>query len=141
MKQYKFNANHYWFVWLIVTTLAYWYVQDTWRPSYRGDNPWIQYILGVAPNYLPSIGLPAGLYVILYGIRAEDGWWSHWPVEQLPLRAWCIAIGGLLAWEFAQIFLRGGTFDWHDILWTLLGGLTFWGIWWLTPIRYRIIEA
>ena len=138
MKRSLFQAQHYWMLWLMGTTLIYWYVQDTLRPAYEGTG-WGLYFLGIAPNYLPGLGLPAGLYVILHGLRTEQSWIARWSEQQLPWLALGISMLGLMGWEVAQIWV-GGVFDWHDLLWTALGGLTFVGLWWLTPVSLRHLQ-
>ncbi len=48
-----------------VSFLLFPVVQDYIRPNYDGSNELIVYLLGVAPNFLPGIGLPALLYVVI----------------------------------------------------------------------------
>lgn len=43
---------------------------------------------------------------------------------------------GLVGWEFAQM-LGKLRFDWNDILWTMIGALTFHFIWIITPQRLK----
>ena len=93
-------------------------VQDYIRPWYDGGNEIIIYLLGVAPNFLPGIGLPALLYVVIPELSKPNSSLFknrlNWSVV--------ISITGLIANEFITIFTPGrGVFDWNDILWTLIG--------------------
>ena len=93
-------------------------VQDSIRPWYDGGNEIIIYLLGVAPNFLPGIGLPALLYVVIPDLSKPNSSLFknrlNWSVV--------ISITGLIANEFITIFTPGrGVFDWNDILWTLIG--------------------
>ena len=49
----------------IVSFLLFPIVQDYIRPNYDGANEVLIYLLGVAPNFLPGIGLPALLCVVI----------------------------------------------------------------------------
>ena len=49
----------------LISFLLFSIVQDYIRPNYDGANGIIIYLLGVAPNFLPGIGLPALLYVVI----------------------------------------------------------------------------
>jgi len=97
-------------------------VQDYIRPWYDGGNEIIIYLLGVAPNFLPGIGLPALLYVVIPELSKPNSSLFknrlNWSVV--------ISITGLIANEFITIFTPGrGVFDWNDILWTLIGACFF----------------
>ena len=62
----------YYFVFAI-SFLLFPIVQNDIRPNYEGDNELVVYFLGVAPNFLPGVGLPALLYVcLLYTSDAAD---------------------------------------------------------------------
>ena len=54
----------YYFVFAI-SFLLFPIVQNYIRPNYEGDNELVVYFLGVAPNFLPGVGLPALLYVVI----------------------------------------------------------------------------
>lgn len=47
-----------------------------------------------------------------------------------------ISVTGLLSWEFLQTLTTRGHFDWHDVLWTLIGAFIFQLIWTIIPNRY-----
>ncbi len=46
---------------------------------------------------------------------------SKWVRGQIHITAMLISAGGLIAWEFLQHLTPNGHFDWHDVLWTLIG--------------------
>ena len=97
-------------------------VQDYIRPNYDGANEIIIYLLGVAPNFLPGIGLPALLYVVIPEVSKPN---SSLFKNRLYWSAG-ISISGLIANEFITIFTPGrGVFDWNDILWTIIGAGLF----------------
>ena len=55
----------YYIIFAISFFASFFIVQDYIRPNYDGSNGIIIYLLGVAPNFLPGIGLPALLYVVI----------------------------------------------------------------------------
>ena len=74
---------------------------------------------------MPGIGLPALFYVVIPELfRPSSYIFRH--------RLWvaiCISMAGLIVNEFITIITPGtGVFDGHDVLWTLIGGLVFFGI-------------
>jgi len=93
-------------------------VQDYIRPDYDGSDGTIVYLLGVAPNFLPGIGLPALLYVVIPEVFNPNTSLSknrfYWSVA--------ISVAGLVGNEVITIFTPGrSVFDWSDILWILIG--------------------
>jgi glycopeptide antibiotics resistance protein len=110
-------------------------VQDTIRPNYNGDNEIIIYLLGIAPNFLPAIGIPA-LFVILIPEISQNKT-NIWLNKRKHITAIIISLIGLLSWEFLQILTPSGRFDWNDILWTCIGSLIFYGIWMISPEKYK----
>ena len=97
-------------------------VQENIRPNYEGGNNLIIYFLGVIPNFLPGIGLPSLLYVIIPEVFKPN---SSFYEERLKLSIY-ISMFGLICNEFITIFTPGrGIFDWNDIVWTLMGGGVF----------------
>ncbi len=118
----KLRERDIWFSLFALATLGYTYVQDSLRPSYQGDNLYLIYLLGIAPNFLPRLGVPAALSMLLPEMFGRSGFWTlHKGTLSLG-----ISMVGLIGWEFFQRYTPRGTFDWNDILWTLLGGLCFW---------------
>ena len=105
-----------------ITFLAFNWVQDFIRPDYNGEHRGIIYFLGIAPNFLPSIGLPALFYVIIPELFSPESF-----IRKNTLGfSIGIAMVGLIGNEFITIYTPGrGVFDWNDILWTLIGGLIF----------------
>ncbi len=125
----------YWFLLFATTFLAYQLVQDSIRPNYNGDNVIIIYLLGIAPNFLPAIGIPA-LFVILIPEISKNKT-NIWLNERKHITAIIISLIGLLSWEFLQILTPSGRFDWNDILWTCIGSLIFYFIWMISPEKYK----
>lgn len=130
----KYSTNKstiYWFMIFVLCSIAYQFIQDTLRPQYEGDNAIIQYLLGVAPNFFPAIGLPAFFVILipqLFGIKNNNRW-LH---ERKHITANIISMMGLILWEFMQV--KGNLyFDWNDILWTCIGAFVFQVIWYSTP--------
>ena len=96
--------------------------QDYIRPNYEGGNDLIIYFLGVIPNFLPGIGLPSIIYVIIPEIFK-----SNTSIYRNRLK-WSIIISmiGLIGNEFITIYTPGrGVFDRNDVVWTIIGGIVF----------------
>lgn len=127
------NILYYWFALFALCFIAYQQVQDNIRPAYTGGNLTIKYLLGVAPNFFPAIGIPA-LFVVLI---PQMKWTNKWLNEKKHITANLISLAGLLSWEFLQIITTRGFFDWNDVLWTLIGGFVFQLIWTISPNRYK----
>ncbi len=132
----KIKPAYYWFAIFALTFIAYQLVQDSIRPNYNGGNLIIKYLLGVAPNFFPSIGIPA-LFVILIPELHNKNPTNVWLNSKKHLTAILISLIGLLSWEFMQLTTTKGRFDWHDVLWTLIGALIFYLIWTITPTKYK----
>lgn len=116
--------------------ISYQLVQDNIRPNYQGDNLIIKYLLGIAPNFFPSIGIPA-LFVILIPELAKKNKTTTWLNDKRHITANAVSLIGLLSWEFLQVTTTRGNFDWNDVLWTINGALIFQLIWTNTPVRYK----
>jgi hypothetical protein len=131
----KFKSEYYWFLIFAFCFTAFNQIQDNIRPSYIGDNSVIKYLLGVAPNFFPAIGIPA-LFVLIIPHVLKKNYSGSWFFEKRHLSANLTSVNGLVGWEFLQIEgkLR---FDWNDILWTLIGALLFQFIWNLSPQKYK----
>ena len=56
------NRKFSYYIIFAISFLLFSIVQDYIRPNYDGANGIIIYLLGVAPNFFPGIGLPALLY-------------------------------------------------------------------------------
>ena len=112
------NRKFVYYIIFALSFLLFSIVQDYIRPNYDGANGIIIYLLGVAPNFLPVIGLPALLYVVIPEVAKPNTSLLknrlYWSVG--------ISISGLIANEFITIFTPGrGVFDWNDILLTIIG--------------------
>ena len=59
------NQKFIYYIIFVLTFLLFNFVQEHARPNYSGDNQLIIYCLGVLPNFLPGIGLPSLLYVLI----------------------------------------------------------------------------
>ncbi len=119
-----------------LTFISYQLVQDNIRPNYQGDNLIIKYLLGIAPNFFPSIGIPA-LFVILIPELAKKNKTTTWLNDKRHITANAVSLIGLLSWEFLQVTTTRGNFDWNDVLWTINGALIFQLIWTNTPVRHK----
>ena len=116
------NKKFIYYIIFIIPFLLFPIVQDYIRPNYDGANGIIIYLLGVVSNFLPGIGLPALLYVVIPELSKPNSSLFknrlYWSVG--------ISIWGLIANEFITIFTPGrGVFDWNDILWTINGAGLF----------------
>lgn len=133
----KLKPQHYWFLIFAICFIAFNQIQDSIRPHYNGDNSVIKYLLGVAPNFFPAIGIPA-LFVLLIPQVLKKNFSGTWYYDKRNLSANMISVIGLVGWEFIQPAgkLR---FDWNDILWTFIGALLFQVIWILSPQKYKEI--
>ena len=127
------KSIYYWFTIFAISFIVYQQVQDNIRPNYTGGNLTIIYLLGIAPNFFPSIGIPA-LFVVLFPQMKLT---SKWLNEKKHITTNIISLTGLISWEFFQIITTRGHFDWNDILWTLIGAFVFQLIWTITPIGYK----
>ena len=127
------KSLYYWFAIFVLCFIAYQQVQDNIRPNYTGLNLTIIYLLGVAPNFFPGIGIPA-LFVVLIPQMKLSGKWLN---ENRYITANIVSLTGLITWEFLQTITTRGHFDWNDVLWTLIGAFAFQLIWTITPNRYK----
>jgi uncharacterized membrane protein YfcA len=119
------KSVYYWFALFALCFIAYQLVQDNIRPAYTGGNWTINYLLGIAPNFFPAIGIPALFVVLIPQMNQTSKWFS----EKRHLKANIISLTGLLSWEFLQTRTKRGHFDWNDVLWTLIGAFVFQLIW------------
>jgi hypothetical protein len=113
--------------------IAYQQIIDNIRPNYSDDSITVKYLLGIAPNFFPAIGIPA-LFVILIPQMKRTNKWLN---ENKHITANIISLTGLISWEFIQSSSKKLHFDWNDVLWTIIGAFVFQLIWTLTPNRYK----
>ena len=131
----KFKLEYYWFLIFALCFTAFNQIQDNIRPNYSGDNSIVKYLLGVAPNFFPAIGIPS-LFIMVIPLVLKKKNSETWIYKKRHLSANLFSVIGLVGWEFAQ--LSGKLiFDWNDILWTLIGALSFHFIWLITPQRFK----
>jgi hypothetical protein len=131
----KFKLEYYWFLIFALCFTAFNQIQDNIRPNYSGDNSIVKYLLGVAPNFFPAIGIPS-LFIMVIPLLIKKNNSETWIYKKRHLSANLFSVIGLVGWEFAQ--LSGKLiFDWNDILWTLIGALSFHLIWLITPQRFK----
>ena len=97
------------------------FCSGTRTPNYSGDNQLIIYCLGVLPNFLPGIGLPSLLYVLIPEVFQPGT-----PLFKERLK-WSLSISmvGLVVTSSLQFLPQERCFDWNDALATLIGGGVF----------------
>jgi hypothetical protein len=135
----KYNPVYFWFSIFALAFIAYQLMQDHLRPNYQGDSELVRYLLGIAPNFFPSIGIPA-LFVLIIAEVGRSESTGRWWLTNRHITANVLSLIGLLSWEFTQTITAHGRFDWHDVLWTFIGALTFHAIWTLSPARFKEVS-
>jgi hypothetical protein len=133
----KLKPQYYWFLIFAICFMVFNQIQDNIRPNYNGDSSVIKYILGVAPNFFPAIGIPA-LFVLLIPYVLKKKYLGTWLYKKRHLSANLISVIGLVGWEFIQVAGKL-KFDWNDILWTLIGALLFHFIWILSSDKHKAL--
>jgi hypothetical protein len=93
----------------------------------------MKYLLGIAPNFFPAIGIPS-LFVVLIPQLKINGKWMN---EKKHLIANIISTTGLITWEFIQTYSTKLHFDWNDILWTFIGACVFQLLWIISPKQFK----
>lgn len=133
MTENKNKIVYYWFGVFAICFICFQAISSYIRPNYTGLNIYIKYLLGIAPNFFPAIGIPA-LFVALI---PQMKWTHKWLNEKKHITANLISLIGLLSWEFIQTTSKKLYFDWNDILWTFTGAFVFHLICTITPDRYK----
>lgn len=123
----------YWFTLFAFCFVSYQQIIDNIRPNYSGNNWTVKYLLGIAPNFFPAIGIPALLVVLIPQFKLNAKWLN----EKKHIAANIFSIVGLITWEVIQTTSTKLHFDWNDILWTIVGALVFQLIWTITPDRFK----
>lgn len=131
------KGMYYWFELFALCFITYQQVIDNIRPNYVGDNLTIKYLLGIAPNFFPAIGIPALLVIIIPQMKLTNRWLN----EKKDITANIISLTGLISWEFIQATSKKLHFDWNDVVWTLIGAFVFQLIWTLTPKTYKLMNS
>ena len=108
------------------------YLEEVIRIDYNNQNKFFTYLLGVIPNFLPAIGMPCIFVVIIKELKGKST--NTFFLKKKYILAILISQIGLISWEFQQILAPNGTFDWNDILWTIIGGGIFYLIWKIKPL-------
>ncbi len=106
------TSVYFWLSIFAVSFLSYQQISDNIRPEYSGENYIIQYLLGIAPNFFPAIGIPS-LFVVLIPQLKINGEWLN---NKKHLIANMISITGIITWEFIQAYSANLHFDWNDVL-------------------------
>jgi len=132
----KFHPEYYWLAIFASCFIVYQQVQDNIRPNYHGNQEVIKYLLGIAPNFFPAIGIPS-LFVVFIPLMSTQNQIKQWWYKNKHITANVLSLLGLLMWEFLQVFTTKGHFDWNDVLWTLIGAFVFQMIWSFTPPFYK----
>lgn len=127
----------FWFALFACCFITYQQVIDNIRPYYKGDNMTIKYLLGIAPNFFPAIGIPALFIILIPQLKSAHKWFNG----NIHVTANFISVTGLIAWEFIQGASAKLHYDWNDVLWTIIGAIVFQTIWTLTPQSYKKTTA
>lgn len=123
MDDKKNKIVYFWFGVFAACFICFQSISSYIRPNYTGQNEYIKYLLGIAPNFFPAIGIPALILAII--LQNESSKPESKLYKYRNLIAVSISTTGLIAWEFVQTTSRKLIFDVHDILWTLIGSLIF----------------
>ena len=127
------NKMYYWFALFAVCFISYQQISNNIRPNYNGNNLTIKYLLGIAPNFFPAIGIPSLFLILIPQLK----WTNKWFKDKKQITANVISLTGLISWEFIQSSSTNLHFDWNDILFTIIGAIVFHFIWIVTPIRFK----
>ncbi len=127
------KSLYYWLALFSFCFISYQQIIDNVRPNYLGNCLTVKYLLGIAPNFFPAIGIPALFVVLIPQIKRTNKWLN----ENKHSTANIISLTGLISWEFIQTTSTKLHFDWNDVLWTLIGAIVFHLIWTITPDRYK----
>jgi len=128
------KSLYYWLALFAICFITYQQIIDSIRPNYSGDSITVKYLLGIAPNFFPAIGIPALFVVLIPQMKRTNKWLN----ENKYITANIISLSGLILWEFIQGTSKKLHFDWNDILWTVIGAFVFQLIWTITPDRYKV---
>ena len=127
------SKTYFWLAVFAVCFISYQQISDNIRPEYNGDDYIMKYLLGIAPNFFPAIGIPS-LFVVLIPQLKINGKWMN---EKKHLIANIISTTGLITWEFIQTYSTKLHFDWNDILWTFIGACVFQLLWIISPKQFK----
>lgn len=119
----RWKSQYTYYLIFAICFAGFQYIEDVVRVNDDRSNPLVSYLLGVTPNFLPAIGISALFFVMI-----PELWKStrhRLLTTKRHITVVVVSVSGLIAWEFVQIAAPNGTFDWHDVLWTLIGGVCF----------------
>jgi hypothetical protein len=117
-------------------------VQFIIRPHLHTHEYWIRYALGVAPNFLAGLYVPACITFVLPYLLQRDATRRDFSPMRYRHAACGIALGGIIGWEYVQTTTRSFFFDPHDIFWTFVGTATFLLILrWRTSPRCNVLKT
>ena len=128
----KWKNEYLYYLIFAVCFAGFQYLEEVVRVNYRNGNEWITYMLGVIPNFLPAVGLPCVFVVLIKELKGKSN--NKLFNQKKHLLAIIISQVGLIGWEVQQIIAPYGTFDWNDIIWTVIGGIIFYFIWKARPL-------
>lgn len=91
------------------------------RPRWGIGQGIVPYLNGILPNFLGALSLAAVIFMIAEYYRPDR--------ERVPQLAMSATIAMVALWmrEFSQLSMSG-TFDIHDLVWTVAGAATFYGL-------------
>lgn len=96
-------------------------VQYIIRPNLHSHIEWLNYLLGVAPNFLAGIYVPACYTFLMPFILNRKAENRNFDPQNYRFSACIFALTGLIGWELLQPFTRKFHFDMNDVVWTFIG--------------------
>lgn len=132
----KWKNEYLYFLIFAICFAGFQYLEEVIRIDYDNRNSYVTYLLGVIPNFLPAIGMPCILVLIIKELKGKSN--NEYLLKKKHILVILISQLGLIAWEFQQIIAPHGTFDWNDILWTIIGGIIFFLIWKVKPLDDKL---
>lgn len=111
----------------LAPSVIYVAIQWIFQPRWGIGQGIVPYLNGVMPNFLGALSLAAVIFMGAEFYRPER--------ERVAQLAMSAAIATVVLWlrEFSQLS-TSGTFDVHDLVWTVAGGALFYGLGrWLLP--------
>lgn len=123
MSENKNKKFYFWFGIFATSFICFQAISSYIRPNYIGKNLYVKYLLGVAPNFFPSIGIPALIVAIILQNKKDEHESKLYRYRNII--ALSISTLGLTGWEFIQSSSAKLVFDLNDILWTFIGSLIF----------------
>lgn len=111
-------------------------VQYIIRPHLHVHADWLNYFLGVAPNFLAGIYVPACITFLMPYLLERDPSKRDFDPQKYMASAVILALAGLVGWELIQPLTKKFYFDPHDLLWTVIGVCLYvWILQWKCALR------